>query len=142
MTKPKIACLAIALLLAGSVALQAAVPNLVGTWTGTGKGVGIEHGYYNVTYTVTVTDQNGNLFRGNIKITTPLGPETQKFTGIIKSDNTITANYRKYTGEKLTEALSFGKYIAPTAKKPTPGYEGCWINSFNQDTGTMSLTKK
>jgi hypothetical protein len=131
-----------ALLMAGSLALQAAVPSLVGTWPGTGKAVGLEHGYYNVTYTVTITDQNGNLFRGSIKITTPMGAETQKFTGIINSDNTIAANYRKYNGDKVTEALSFGKYIAPTAKQPKAGYEGYWINSFNQDTGTLSLLKK
>jgi hypothetical protein len=130
------------LIFAVSGALQAAVPNIVGSWTGTGKAVGIEHGYYNVTYSVTVTDQNGNLFRGSIKITTPMGSFTQKFTGIIKTDNTIAANYRESTGEKVTEAISFGKYIAPTAKQPKAGYEGYWLNSLNQDTGTMSLLKK
>ena len=131
-----------ALLMAGSLALQAAVPSLVGTWTGTGKAVGIEHGYYNVTYSVTVANQTGNLFRGSITITTPLGKFTQKFTGVIKSDNSIAANYRESSGKKVSEAVSFGKYIPPTAKKPKPGYEGFWMNSLNQDTGTMSLLKQ
>lgn len=132
----------IVFLFVGSVALQAAVPSLVGSWTGTGKAVGLEHGYYNVTYTVTITDQNGNLFRGSIKITTPMGSFTQKFTGVIKTDNTIAANYRESSGDKITEAVSFGKYIAPTAKQPKAGYDGYWLNSLNQDTGTMSLLKK
>jgi hypothetical protein len=130
------------LILAGAPALQAAVPNLVGTWTGTGKAVGIEHGYYSVSYTVTIIDQNGNLFRGSIKVTTPIGTYSQKFTGIIKADNTICANYRDSSGDQVTEALSFGKYVAPTAAKPKAGYEGYWIDAFTQDTGTMSLLKK
>jgi len=140
--KARVIFAVIAFLFAGSLALQAAVPNLVGTWTGTGKAVGIEHGYYNATYSVTITDQNGNLFRGNIKITTPMGSFTQKFTGVIKTDNTIAANYRESSGDKITEAVSFGKYIAPTAKQPKAGYDGYWLNSLNQDTGTMSLLKK
>ena len=142
MKKARVIFTVIVFLFVGSLVLHAAVPNIVGSWTGTGKAVGIEHGYYNVTYSVTITDQNGNLFRGSIKITTPMGSFTQKFTGVIKTDNTIAANYRESTGDKITEAVSFGKYIAPTAKQPKPGYEGYWLNSLNQDTGTMSLLKK
>lgn len=142
MKTPRMIFVAAILIVSASLALQAAVPSLVGSWTGTGKAVGLEHGYYNVTYTVTITDQNGNLFRGSIKITTPMGSFTQKFTGVIKTDNTIAANYRESSGDKITEAVSFGKYIAPTAKQPKAGYDGYWLNSLNQDTGTMSLLKK
>lgn len=132
---------ALILILAVSGALQAAIPSLVGTWTGTGKAVDIERGFYNLTYTVSITKQNGNLFQGSIKITAPTGAETQKFTGIINTDNTIAANYREYTGEKATEAVSFGKYIPPTAKSKAK-YEGYWLNYFSQGTGTLSLTQK
>jgi len=142
MNKRGLVCIVAILLIAGVLELQAAVPNLVGTWTGTGKAVGLEHGYYNVTYTVTVTDQKGNLFRGNIRIGTPISTFNQKFTGFIDNDLTITANYRESSGEKVTEALQWGKYIAPTAKQPKAGFLGHWINSFSQDSGTMSLLKK
>jgi len=128
-------------LLAGVVALQAAIPILVGTWTGTGKAVDLERGYYNVTYTVTVIDQNSRLFRGSLTMTTPTGSLTQRFTGIIKTDGTIAVNYRKHTGQKATESASWGVYIAPTAEQPHAQYEGYWMNA-SQDTGSMSLTKK
>ncbi|TRZ92210.1 hypothetical protein D4R89_01565 [bacterium] len=130
------------LLLIAAGTAEAAVPQLVGTWTGTGKAVSLEHGYYNLTYTVNITNQSGNLFRGSIKIGTPVGAATQKFTGYIKADNLIYVNYRDSGGRMLTEALAFGKYIPPTATQPKPKYEGHWVNLESQDTGTMSLVKK
>ena len=142
MNRQKILGLIIVLLFAGTLELQAAIPNLKGTWTGTGKGVGIEHGYYSLTYTITITDQKGNLFRGMIKIATPIGSVDQRFTAYIDNDLNITGNYRESSGEKITEALSWGKYIPPTAKQPKAGFLGHWINSFSQDSGTMSLLKK
>jgi hypothetical protein len=141
MVRIKTALFAFALLLAGSVTLQAAIPILVGTWTGTGKAVDLERGYYNVTYTVAVIDQNGRLFRGSLTMTTPTGSLTQRFTGIIKADGTIAVNYRKHTGQKATEAASWGVYIAPTTEEPNARLEGYWLNA-SQDTGSMSLTKK
>ncbi len=142
MNKKRIVWVAALLFVAGTLELQAAVPNLLGTYTGTGKGVGIEHGYYSLTYTVIISDQKGSLFRGKITIGTPAGTYTQKFTGFIDTDYSITANYRESSGEKVTEALSWGKYIAPTAKQPKAGYLGHWIDAFTQDSGTMSLLKK
>ncbi len=141
MNRQRILGLAIVLLFAGTLELQAAIPNLVGTYAGTGKGVGLEHGYYNLTYTVIISDQKGSLFRGKITIGTPMGTFTQKFTGFIDADLTVTANYRESSGDKVTEALQWGKYIAPTAKKPKAGFLGHWINAFSQDSGTMSLLK-
>ena len=131
----------ILLLIAASTA-EAAVPKLVGTWTGTGKAVSLEHGYYNLTYTVSVAGQSGNLFRGSIKIVTPEGTVNQKFTGYIKADNLIYANYRDSGGRMGTEALLFGEYIPPTATQPKPKFEGHWVSLETQDTGTMSLVKK
>jgi hypothetical protein len=141
MKKRRVACIVAVLLIAGALELQAAVPNLVGTYIGTGKGAGIEHGYYNLTYTVIISDQKGSLFRGKITFGTPMGTFSQKFTGFIDTDFSITANYRESSGEKVTEALSWGKYIAPTAKQPKAGYQGHWINAFSQDSGTMALLK-
>jgi hypothetical protein len=142
MNKKSVVCIAAIIMIAGALELQAAIPDLRGTWTGTGKAVGLEHGYYNISYTVTVIDQKGNLFRGTIRIATPISTFTQKFTAFIDSDYSITANYRESSGDKVTEALQWGKYIAPTTKQPKAGFQGHWINSFSQDSGTMSLLKK
>ena len=130
------------LLLIAAGAAEAAIPSLIGTWSGSGKGVSLENGYYNLTYTVTITSQSGNLFRGSIKILTPKGTATQKFTGYITTANLIYANYRDSGGRLATEALSFGKYIPTSATQPKPKYEGHWENLDNQDTGTMVLVKK
>jgi hypothetical protein len=136
----KLAVMILWLIAAG--AAEAAVPNLVGTWTGTGKAVSLEHGYYNLTYTVSITSQSGNLFRGSLKITAPTGTVSQKFTGYIKTDNSVYVNYRDSGGRILTEALSFGNYIPPTSTLLKPKYLGHWANLLTQDTGTMSLVKK
>ncbi len=130
------------LLLITAGAAEAAAPSLTGTWTGTGKAVSLEHGFYNLTYTVTITSQSGNLFKGSIKIVTPQGTVNQKFTGYITTDNLIYANYRDSGGRLATEALSFGKYLPVTSTRPKPKYEGHWENLETQDTGTMSLVKK
>lgn len=142
MKKNSFAMAVMILLLIAAGTAEAAVPNLVGTWTGKGKAVSLEHGYYNLTYTVTLASQLGNLFRGNIKIVTPEGTVNQKFTGYIKADNLLYANYRDSGSRMETEALFFGEYFPITATRPKPKFEGHWVNLENQDTGTMALVKK
>ena len=131
----------ILLLIVASTA-EAAVPKLVGTWTGKGKAVSLDYGYYNLTYTVSIVGQSGNLFRGSIKTVTPQGTVNQKFTGYIKADNSIYANYRASGGQMMTEALIFGEYIPATATQPKPKLEGHWVSLGTQATGTFSLVKK
>jgi len=141
MTKSRTILFGLALLLAGSVALQAAVPSLVGFWKGPGKGVGFNRGYYNINCQLTVTDQTGSLFRGSCKSFFVGGNMTYRFTGVINADNTITLNLSPNTTETSTDSLMFGKYIAPTAKSAAK-IEAYGFSINYLDTSTLTLTKK
>ena len=142
MNRRRIMGLLAVLLMGGAIELQAAIPRLIGTWTGTGKAVSLDSGYTNVTFTLVVTNQKGNLFRGTLNVGTPAEPFLMRFTAFIDSDLNITTVYRPVGGEAVTVAFSWGKYIAPTAKEPQPGYSGHWASTVNQDSGTMNLRKQ
>jgi hypothetical protein len=142
MNRRRMMCLVAVFLIGGAVELQAAIPRLIGTWTGTGKAVSLDSGYTNVTFTLVVTNQKGYLFRGTLTVGTPAEPFPMRFTAFIDSDLNITAVYRPVGGQAVTVAFSWGKYIAPTAKQPQPGYSGHWVSTINQDSGTMDLRKQ
>jgi hypothetical protein len=72
------------------------VPNLEGNWTGPGEGYQNGTGYLNENeagvLTMTISEQKGRLFTGNLIINTSseykvLSPITEAFSGVIGLDN-------------------------------------------------------
>jgi len=89
----KTTCLFGLLLMAISVAgiCAAEIPNLVGSWAGTGVGYGEEEGYvdeanYGI-LTMNITEQRGRLFNGEMTFREDGAAVVEGFAGAIGSDN-------------------------------------------------------
>jgi hypothetical protein len=73
------------------------LPNLVGIWGGNGQGAAVynvlpDDGYWNYSFTIEITSQSGNLFRGVMTGTnhdTNNIPWSLKFSGYISDDLNI-----------------------------------------------------
>lgn len=85
MRKVALACLAAALGTAGFAGSAAAgeAPDLRGKWRGTTQQVTNEQGYREHENTIEITDQAGRRFVGTVTH----GGGTEKFIGVIRSDN-------------------------------------------------------
>ena len=71
----------------GTWEVGAAVPNVKGKWTGSGKVIGLDgHVDSPVPVVLVVQTQSGNLLRGYIEFTFPDGGDRFNFTGAIKGN--------------------------------------------------------
>jgi hypothetical protein len=86
MTMNRIVIALAGLLLASAAAAQDA-PNMIGTWTGKGQGVGAQEGWTSGDITLVITDQRGPAFKGHV--TYPEGTSAQgsgDFVGAVALD--------------------------------------------------------
>jgi hypothetical protein len=76
-------------------------PNLTGTWTGEMKGYEEDNGfmdYDDMTISMVVTEQHGQIFSGRLRFTSNESEETKEFAGAIGRDNVTLSIVEKGGG--------------------------------------------
>jgi len=119
------------------VVAAVAHPKLIGTWSGTGRGVSPETGFYDIPLTMNIMEVQGDLFRGTITATPPGGTiSTIPFSGILimpENQIYISLGYNSVEDSPMFTWLR-GKLAGRTCW-------AFWQNLASGDCGTVRLKK-
>ena len=112
-------------------------PRLVGTWAGTGSGLSAEMGYYEIPLSLTITEVQGDLFRGTLTVTPP-GESimTIPLAGVVVLPEKELHITLGYTGSE--EGPTFTKIQGKLEGRIIQAF---WMNIASGDCGTVKLKK-
>jgi hypothetical protein len=129
--------LVLLLVLAAPAVTGVAHSKLVGTWSGVGKGLSPERGFYDIPLTMIIMEVQGALFRGTITATPPGGTvSTIPFSGILAlPENEISiALGHDPDGDEPMFTWMKGKVAGKTCR-------ASWHNLASGDSGTIKFKK-
>ena len=120
----------------GLMTAEAGIPNMIGTWNGTGRGVDPAGVYYDATMTMVITGQDGRLYYGTITVVISGGDtKVLPLTGVIEVNKDVYISLGIDPDSSLPSATFMaGKLTARTIK-------GHWQNLGNGETGSCVLVK-
>ena len=118
--------LALVSVLMVSAVAAASHSNLVGSWSGIGKGLSPETGFYDIPLTMNIMEVQGDLFRGTLTATPPGGTiATIPFSGVI-----LMPEKELY--------ISLSDTMRPRTARCSPAYEAGWRAGLAGPSGKTS----